>query len=425
LIGMRALHFTNALLRIRPLLASASAEGTADAQLLERFVAECDEAAFAALVYRHGPMVLAVCRRMLGDYHAAEDALQATFLVLARKAPSILRRDQLANWLYGVAYRTALKGRALRARRNREQPLLDLAGHNPVEETRELRLVLDEEIHRLPRKHRAAFVLCYLEGRTQEDAARQMGCPRGTVATWVTRARDRLRRRLTKRGLAVPVGMLAAVSASQTLAAPVRAAVAATTVKAAMAYTSTGIFLVTPQVERLTEGVLRTMFLSRMKFLAAGALLAVVTTGVGFGAIAPKTSPSESPKQVVRFAPAGDSRAEALKKEKVELAKAAFNEAWQDFTDQGGAVDPVYEWSKNWLHAQLTIMEDKKDRTRAIKEHLNRMKDLEKSAQTQFDQLVEIMKLKPGGIRTSKRACAAARFYRAEAELWVEERMVN
>ena len=154
-------------------------------------------------------------------------------------------------------------------------------------------------------------------------------------------------------------------------------------------------------------------------------VLAVLSAGVGFGAIAPKTSPPESPKQVVRFAPAGDSRADALRKEKVELAKEAFAEAWQDFTDQGGPVEPVYEWSKNWLHAQLTIMEDKKDRTQAIKEHLNHMKDLEKSARTQFDKMVEIMKLKPGGVRTSKRACAAAQFYRAEAELWVEEGMAK
>jgi RNA polymerase sigma factor (sigma-70 family) len=423
---MHRTQFAKALERVGPLLAAQSVAGAADGQLLDRFVRQRDEAAFAALVYRHGPMVLAVCRRMLCDHHAAEDALQATFLVLARKASVILRRDQLANWLFGVAYRTAFKARALVARRaSREQPFIEQVDYRLMEEpgSREIGRVLDEEIHRLPRKHRAAIVLCYLEGRTQEEAAKLMHCPRGTIATWLTRARDRLRKQLTQRGLAVPAGMLATVAASHTLAAPLRAGLAAVSIRAALAYADTGAALVSPQVAHLTDGVLRTMFLTRMKYLAAGMLLMAVTAGVGLGAVTPRSSPSESPPRVVRRAPIGDARSDRLRSEKVELAKAAYTEASEDHKQQGGSVETVYEWSKTWVMAQLEVSEDKKVRDRAIKEHLERMKDLEAAAQKHLEAFEEAAKLKSFPI--SKRPSIAAKFYRVEAELWVEEGKVK
>src|SRR5438067_7467271 len=148
-------------------VAAPAAGEESDGQLLGRFIARRDEAAFAALVERHGPMVLAVCRRVLGDVHDAEDAFQATFLVLVRKATSIVRPDRLGPWLYGVTYRTALEVRGRRARRRaneKEATDMPAAPATAEEAATDLRPILDEEVGRLPAKYRVPFVLCYLEG---------------------------------------------------------------------------------------------------------------------------------------------------------------------------------------------------------------------------------------------------------------------
>jgi RNA polymerase sigma factor (sigma-70 family) len=182
-------------------------EDPTDGQLLERFVSRRDESAFAALVRRHGRMVLGVCRRVLGDAHHAEDASQAAFLVLVRKAASLGRPPSLANWLYAVAYRTALKARANAARRWAcERQAVPLPPTAPPDEVvrREARAALDEELSRLPECYRAPLVLCYLEGRTNEDAARALGWPTGSISYWLARGRAILRERLTRRGLAPP-----------------------------------------------------------------------------------------------------------------------------------------------------------------------------------------------------------------------------
>src|SRR5262249_53529694 len=151
-----------------------------DADLLERFAVRGDEAAFEALVRRFGPMVLGVCRRILGDAHDAEDAFQATFLALAKKARGVRKRGAVGSWLYGVAYRTASRARADaagRQSRERQAPLPPAA--DPVQEAirHDLQAVLDEEMNRLPKKYRSPLVLCYLEGRTNAEAARELGCP--------------------------------------------------------------------------------------------------------------------------------------------------------------------------------------------------------------------------------------------------------
>src|SRR4051794_14651098 len=189
----------------------AAAHGP-DEELLRRFVAHRDDAAFAELVRRHGPVVLGVCRRVLGDAPDADDAFQAAFLVLARKAHRIARPDLLGNWLYGVAYRTALRARAVAARRRaREGRLVDVPAEDrpPAFVWADLRPVLDEEVNRLPDRYRATFVLCHVEGRTMAEAARLLGCPEGTVLSRLAWARGRLRSRLTRRGLAPAAGGLA------------------------------------------------------------------------------------------------------------------------------------------------------------------------------------------------------------------------
>ncbi len=182
-------------------------------QLLERFVSQQDQDAFAALVDRLGPMVLGVCRRMLNDPCDVDDAFQATFLILVRKAGEIRDRERLSPWLYGVAQRVAARARSQsRLRRLREcsdenAVLLAKAPHQNLEQ-HALRWALDEEVRHLPEKYRFPIVLCYLEGLTHEEAARHLRCPVGTVHTRMAWARTRLRSRLDRRGLALPGGHL-------------------------------------------------------------------------------------------------------------------------------------------------------------------------------------------------------------------------
>ena len=189
----------------RLLEGGGTAVALGEGQLLRRFALDRDEAAFEALVSRHGPMVLGTCRRMLADPFDVEDAFQATFLVLARRAGSIQDGDRLGPWLHGVARRVATRSRALSARRNaRERPGLEDQAVPEAEtpEDLEIRSALDEELARLPEKYRAPLVLCYLEGLTHDEAARQLSWPVGTVRSRLAGGRDRLRSRLTRRGLA-------------------------------------------------------------------------------------------------------------------------------------------------------------------------------------------------------------------------------
>jgi RNA polymerase sigma factor (sigma-70 family) len=193
---------------LRQLFGRRAAAAVSDAELLERFRTTRDEAAFELLVRRHAPLVYGVCRRTLRHAQDAEDAFQATFLALVRRAGTIESGASLASWLYKVALRSALRVRDRSARRaGVERPLADLEvagdGPDPVAESawRELRPVLDAEVQRLPEKYRAAFVLCCLQGKTNEEAAAELGCPKGTVLSRLSRARERLRDRLACRGL--------------------------------------------------------------------------------------------------------------------------------------------------------------------------------------------------------------------------------
>jgi RNA polymerase sigma factor (sigma-70 family) len=206
-----------------------------DGQLVALFVSDREggEAAFRVLLHRHGPMVMGVCHRVLGDAHAAEDAFQATFLVLVRKAGTLRDRDLLANWLYGVAHRVARKAKAAASRRRDVER--DAAGQRTAAggdpDQAELRAVIDEEIRRLPDRYREPLVLCYLEGLHHHEVARRLNCPVGTVESRLSRARERLRSRLARRGLAptsaVLVALLAPESDSAALPPPFEAALRA------------------------------------------------------------------------------------------------------------------------------------------------------------------------------------------------------
>jgi RNA polymerase sigma factor (sigma-70 family) len=209
---------------LRALCAAGEYGDKADGELLAAFLSRRDEAAFAALVRRHGPMVLGVCRRLLRRAEDAEDCFQAAFLLLARRAASIRRRECLGGWLHGVAYRMAANSRRSAARRRAHEARATAAPPaNPAWEAawREVQAVLDEEIQRLPAGWREAFVLCCLEGRGCAEAARQLGVKEGTVGSRTARARDRLRARLARRGVSLSLVLTAVeLSGNRAPAAP-------------------------------------------------------------------------------------------------------------------------------------------------------------------------------------------------------------
>jgi len=206
-----------------------------DAELLECFANQHNEAAFEALVRRHGPMVLRLCQRVLHDTHNAEDAFQATFIVLARKAGKIARPESLANWLYGVAHRIALKARAGAQRRQaRERGIAQDPPHAPADQAawRDLAPPLQDELGHLPEPYRIVLALCYWEGKTVDEAAQQLGCTRGVVLGRLSRGRESLRSRLVGRGLALSSAALGTLLAQQAAAAGVPAGLLTSTVKA-------------------------------------------------------------------------------------------------------------------------------------------------------------------------------------------------
>jgi RNA polymerase sigma-70 factor (ECF subfamily) len=260
-----------------------------DARLLDRFVKERQQAAFAAILFRHGPMVLGVCRRVLASEQDVEDAFQATFLVLARKAGSIRRGAQVGNWLYGVAYRAAVKARALnRLRANKERE----AGRRPRpegpnEEVERLLPLLDEELSRLPDRHRLPIVLCHLEGRPIREVAQMLGWPQGTLASRLARGRNLLAQRLARRTGEVTSVALAAVltNAASDASAPVP--LTSTVLTAAPLYAAGRIdsLMVSLRSLSLAKGVMRFMLLTKLK-LSAGILGLMAAGAFGVAGVA-------------------------------------------------------------------------------------------------------------------------------------------
>ena len=258
-----------------------------DGQLLQRYVATRDEQAFAGLVERYGPLVLGVCKRVLQHSHDAEDAFQATFLVLARRAATLDGRGSLGNWLYAVAYRTAIKARQSAARRRaRELQVLNMSTvlSSEEEEWSDLRPLLDEELNQLPVKYRAPLVLCYLEGKTQEQAARELGWPTGSMSRRMNRARDLLQERLARRGLALSTGFLFVLIAKNAGAAIVSPTLVGITAKAALAFVAGQAGLeatISGKVASLAEEVLRTTKGKVAKLLITVTLLILIATMSG------------------------------------------------------------------------------------------------------------------------------------------------
>jgi RNA polymerase sigma factor (sigma-70 family) len=285
---------TNQLRRVIQTLREAGAPtdgaGLTDGQLLDRYVRGREEAAFAALVRRHGPMVWGVVRRVLRGHQDAEDAFQATFLVLVRKAHCVTSRELVANWLYGVAYRTALKARAkANRRRGREKQVTAMpeptAGRQRLWE--DLEPLLDQELSCLPDKYRAVIVLCDLEGKTRKEAARHFRLPEGTVASRLATARGLLARRLARHGLPATGATVGVALAQNAASAQVPASVMGATILAggfvaAGRRAATGV--ISARALALAEGVLKTMLLTKLK-IATAALAAVAVLATGAAAL--------------------------------------------------------------------------------------------------------------------------------------------
>ncbi|HVS35422.1 MAG TPA: sigma-70 family RNA polymerase sigma factor [Gemmataceae bacterium] len=320
-------------------------EGADDAELLRRFAVSRDEAAFAALVARHGPIVWGVCRRLLANPHDAEDAFQAVFLVLVRKGRGLLRPDLVGPWLHAVALRVTSRLRETAARRrDKERPLVEEPAMESTPDLvwRDLRPVLDEEVGRLPPRYRAAFVLCHLEGLTNEAAARRLCCPKGTVLSRLARARELLRRRLARRGVALSAGALAAALAVRDCSAAAPAALAESTVRLGLAFAAGGASALSVKAAALAQGVLKSMFLTQIKTVVAVLLtLCIAGAGMGlaaFGASRPRPSsaaPAAQDSAPVADQPAPPPTADGDKKPAPEKhAQESQARLWREQMDE-------------------------------------------------------------------------------------------
>jgi RNA polymerase sigma factor (sigma-70 family) len=313
-------QLTQVLQHLRRAARLPDTENLTDGQLLEHFIRHRDEAAVTALVRRHGPMVWGVCRRLLGDHHHAEDAFQATFLVLVRRAAAVRPREAVGNWLYGVAYQTARKARATAAkRRARERQVTAMPEPEAPQRdlVNDIQPLLDRELSRLPAKYRVPLVLCDLEGRPRKEVARQLGWPEGTLSGRLARARQALAKRLTQRGVTVSGTILtAALTAADVPAVVVSATIRAATLDAAGSAVAGALPAPAPA---LMEGVLKDMLVTKLTTLTA-VLLAVGLLALGGGLWSLPTAAGQQDGQPARGeAPPPKQGAAAPKTDKEKL----------------------------------------------------------------------------------------------------------
>jgi RNA polymerase sigma factor (sigma-70 family) len=435
---------------IQRLLTDGTMTGLSEGQLLERFLARGDEAAFEAIVRRHGPMVLGVCRRVLSDPNDVEDAFQATFLVLVRKAGSIRDRDVLGTWLYGVARRVAVRAR-VDARRRRARQWSDATEpacedrRGEGEDGAEFRAIIDEEISRLTERYRSPLVLCDLEGHTHEQAAVQLRCPVGTVKSRLARAREKLRSRLARRGLAPSAGLLAAALAPEPASAMTTELLgstigAATRVAAGRAIAAGAV---SAAVAALVEGTMRSTSMTALKF-AATLLTAAGIIATGAGVLAyqvPGNQPAGAaidPRTKVVLEPKGipEPQTKAFTEEfKVALPKPAvadtkkaqgtdpsqtiaslaqarhwsavvsFEKALSDYQAGRITIDALRDKALRVLEAHRDLINTKDSRIADLENYLGVIRKAWERAKSEnnHDELVN------------------AEYYRLEAELWLAQ----
>jgi RNA polymerase sigma factor (sigma-70 family) len=330
-----------------------------DADLLQCFTRTHDQEAFTALVQRHGPMVLGVCERLLPDRHEAEDAFQATFLVLVRKSLTLRQPERLAAWLHGVALRIALRLRRRAVRRPvalEGAGLAEARGPGPLEQAalQEVRAILDEEIERLPTRYRLPVVLCYLQGQSYTEAARSLGWPSGTVSVRLARARQTLRARFVRRGLELPASVPASLSGEQPLTSPLPAALLTATVNAGV-WCATGVSalsgIVSPHVWLLAEGALQTMWMTKFKITLL-MVLVMGLVGTGLSSLAGRLEPRAHAQVPARVedeepAPAGGDADQAKEIDALEKQVKALQQRLEErrrqllLVRQGNALEQI------------------------------------------------------------------------------------
>jgi RNA polymerase sigma factor (sigma-70 family) len=279
------------LQQLRKVAAEQTDRELSDRELLNRFLAVRDESAFTVLIERHGPMVLGVCRRSLSNLHDAEDACQATFLVLARRAASVRQTTSLGNWLHGVACRVAANLKRVHARRKtREREIGAKPQADPVAEVtwREMQTILDEALQQLPERYRTPMILCYLECMTRDEAAQQLGLSLTTLHGRLEHARRLLRHSLSKRGLTLSAAMSAILLAESVAQAALPPTLVVSSTRAAMLL-ATGQRVtegvVANQVLALTQEVIKSMFLTKLKLCMATVLCAGLIVALIGGAL--------------------------------------------------------------------------------------------------------------------------------------------
>jgi RNA polymerase sigma factor (sigma-70 family) len=380
---------------IRHLLADLGPDGggMTDSELLARFVRSRDEDALAGLVRRHASMVWGVCRRLL-DHHDAEDAFQATFLVLVRKAAGV-PREAVANWLYGVARQTAVRGRAAAAKRGQREAQVAIMPEPTAPDVRDADAprAVDEELGRLPGHYRAVVVLCDLEGQTRKDAARQLGIPEGSVSSRLSRARALLAKRLSRRGVTVAGSVAAVLSAGSASSAP-PTLVASTIKVASLLAAGQAAGVVSIKVAAITEGVVKAMFVTKIKSVLAVALVVGLTlggVGMGIGLSTNRTAVAQTPN------PRPDGKQPASEK-KGDTPKAQKEEEARDLTKikpPGGAPLPLVKPGTNEIDVDL--LNNVSDRLKSVPE-----KDLERWG-TELERITDV-KLKDG-VPSPRQAC--------------------
>jgi RNA polymerase sigma factor (sigma-70 family) len=291
----------NAIQYLHGVVLQQDRAGPTDGELLGRFVEQRDETAFEALVRRHGSMVWGVCRRVLSNHQDAEDAFQATFLVLARKAAAVVPKDMLANWLYGVAHQAALHAARTAARRKERERQVTFMPEPAVTDSdlwSDLLPILDQELSRLPDKYRAVVVLCDLEGKGRKEAARQLGCPEGTVAGRLARAKAMLAKRLTRRGVTLSSAALAVVLSQKAASGCAPGSVVSSTIKAASLFATGQVAngAISANAVILTAKVLKMMLMNKLRTVAIG-LLVLVAFALGGGLLVHQaTAGQEKPR---------------------------------------------------------------------------------------------------------------------------------
>jgi RNA polymerase sigma factor (sigma-70 family) len=418
------------------ILRGETVSGLSEWQLLERYLEARDEVAFEALVARHGPMVLAVCRRMLTNHTDVDDAFQATFLVLVRRARHLGPADAIGPWLHGVAARVALRSRSESARRRRFESIS--ADAPAIADTyappdREIGEVLDQELGRLPSKYRFPVVLCYLEGQTHEEAARQLKWPIGTVKGRLARARDLLRSRLLRRGLTPGDGALT-LALSRESSAALSHDLLDRTVRSSMkiALGQATAQVVSASIASLVEGVLTAMLVNTFKWVGLAVLVCgLAFTGAGVmarqnaGAKNEQTLPtlktlavSADPEPTAPISPESIATPKANAKDELpnvadllnELHKAArqeWEQAYKEYLGNNSGLERAYQASKRLMDAQEAVAISPDEKATAVKGQFERVRDL---ARTQH-----------GNPSSSDVQLAQVKAYAAEAEVWLAQ----